>query len=279
MNEILKKDQLAPSVVRFRIAAPKIAAKRKAGQFIILRSEPDGERIPLTIANGNAAEGWIEIIFQVVGHGTTHLVELDVGDTILDLVGPLGKPTHVEKFGRCLCIGGGVGIAPLYPIVCALKEAGNHITTILGARNADILILENEMGARSDSLLIATDDGSKGYHGFAADVFKQLLAKGEAFDFAIVIGPAIMMKVTAALTTEAGIRTFASLNPIMVDGTGMCGGCRVTVHGATKFACVDGPEFDAAGIDWDELLKRLASYRDVEKQMLDDHNCGLADKA
>jgi NAD(P)H-flavin reductase len=278
MNEILKKDQLAPSVMRFRISAPKIAAKRKAGQFIILRSEPDGERIPLTIANANAEEGWIEIIFQVVGHGTTHLAELNVGDSVLDLVGPLGKPTHVEKFGRCLCIGGGVGIAPLYPIVCALKKAGNDITTILGARSANILILEEEMRAQSDNLLVATDDGSKGYHGFAADVFKELFARGERFDFAIVIGPAVMMKVTTALTVQVGIKTYASLNPIMVDGTGMCGGCRVTVDGTTKFACVDGPEFEAAGIDWDELLKRLAGYRAIEKQIMDDHNCKLADK-
>lgn len=277
MNEILKKETLAPNVQRYRIAAPRIAAKRKAGQFVILRAEADGERIPLTIANGNADEGWLEIIFQVVGHGTTHLSELNVGDEIPDLVGPLGKPTHVEKFGRCLCIGGGVGIAPLYPIVCALKEAGNHVTTILGARNADILILEDDMAAQSDEAYIATDDGSKGHHGFAADVFKNLLAEGKTFDFAIVIGPAIMMKVTTALTVAEGIKTFASLNPIMVDGTGMCGGCRVTVHGQTRFACVDGPEFDAAGIDWDEMLKRLGGYKTFEHKVMEDHTCKLAE--
>ncbi|MBD3239626.1 MAG: sulfide/dihydroorotate dehydrogenase-like FAD/NAD-binding protein [Chitinivibrionales bacterium] len=276
MNQILKKETLAPNVVRCRIEAPRIARKRQAGQFIILRAEPDGERIPLTIANGDAEQGWIEIIFQVVGHGTTHLAELRVGDEILDLVGPLGKPTHIEKFGHCLCVGGGVGIAPLCPIVCALREAGNEITTILGARNAELLILEDEMAAQSDALFVATDDGSKGHKGFAADVFKQRLAEGEKFDFAVVIGPAIMMKVTTALTVAEGIQTVASLNPIMVDGTGMCGGCRVTVHGQTRFACVDGPEFDAAGIDWDELVRRLASYRDAEHRMMDDHNCKLA---
>lgn len=277
MNRILKKELIAPQVLRFRVEAPRIAAKRKAGQFIILRTEDGNERIPLTIANANAAEGWIEIIFQVVGHGTTHLGSLNVGDSILDLAGPLGKPTHIEKFGRCLAIGGGVGIAPLYPIVAALKDAGNDVTTIIGARSASILILEDDMRAKSDRLMVCTDDGTKGHKGFVSDVFKQLQAAGEHFDFAIVIGPAIMMKVTTALTVAAGIKTFASLNPIMVDGTGMCGGCRVTVHKATKFGCVDGPEFDAAGIDWDELLKRLNSYKGFEKNTMEDHTCNLAE--
>jgi ferredoxin--NADP+ reductase len=199
-----------------------------------------------------------------------------VGDEILDLAGPLGKPTHIEKFGKCLAIGGGVGIAPLYPIVCALSEAGNDVTTVIGARNKDLIILEKDMAAKSRRLIVTTDDGSNGKKGFVSDVFKELIAAGEKFDFAIVIGPAIMMKVTAALTVGAGITTFASLNPIMVDGTGMCGGCRVTVHGQTKFACVDGPEFDAAGIDWDELLKRLNSYKGFEKNTMEEHNCRLA---
>ncbi len=277
MNRIVKKEQLSEQVLRYRIEAPRIAAKRKAGQFIILRTEEEGERIPLTIANGSAEEGWIEIIFQVVGHGTTHLAMLNEGDEILDLVGPLGKPTHIEKFGRCLAIGGGVGIAPLYPIVCALTEAGNEVTTIVGARNKDLLILEDEMKAKSSRLLVTTDDGSSGRKGFVSDVFKELLGAGETFDFAIVIGPAIMMKVTTALTVQAGIATYASLNPIMVDGTGMCGGCRVSVHGQTKFACVDGPEFDAAGIDWDEMLKRLNAYKGHERTTMENHTCKLAD--
>ena len=275
-NRILRREQLAPQVLRYRIDAPRIARKRKAGQFIILRATTDGERIPLTIANADAGEGWLEIIFQVVGHGTTHLAALGEGQELADLVGPLGKPTHVEKFGRCLAIGGGVGIAPLYPIVCALKQAGNHVTTVIGARSANILILEREMAAQSDQLLVATDDGSKGHHGFVSDVYKKLVAEGARFDYAVIIGPAIMMKVTAALTVQAGIPTWVSLNPIMVDGTGMCGGCRVTVHGKTKFACVDGPEFDASGVDWDELLKRLAGYRAFEKKTMDEHTCQLA---
>ncbi len=276
MNTILKKEQLAPEVVRFRIEAPKIAAKRKAGQFIICRSTNKAERIPLTIANANAQEGWIELIFQVVGAGTMILSNLNEGDTIFDLVGPLGKPTHVENFGNCLCIGGGVGIAPLYPIVSALKDAGNHVTTIIGARSKDILILEDDMKAKSSELHIATDDGSYGHHGFVSDVFNNLIAEGKTFNLAMVIGPAIMMKVTTALTIKEGIKTYASLNPIMIDGTGMCGGCRVSVHGKTKFGCVDGPEFDASGIDWDLLINRLNSYRDFEIKAKEEEHCRLA---
>jgi NAD(P)H-flavin reductase len=275
MNKILKKEQLAPEVVRFRIETPKIAAKRKAGQFIICRSTDTAERIPLTIANANAKEGWIELIFQIVGAGTMILSNLNEGDSIYDLVGPLGKPTHVENFGNCLCIGGGVGIAPLYPIVCALKDAGNHVTTIIGARSENILILENEMKEKSSELHVATDDGSYGYHGFVSDVFNNLIAEGKTFDLAMVIGPAIMMKVTTALTIKEGIKTYASLNPIMIDGTGMCGGCRVSVHGKTLFGCVDGPEFDASGIDWDLLINRLNSYRDFEIKAKEEQ-CRLA---
>ncbi len=275
MSKILAKQQLAPQVLRYRLEAPRIAKKRNAGQFVILRATEDGERIPLTIANGNAEEGWIEIIFQVVGHGTMSLAALNEGDSLSDLAGPLGKPTHIEKFGRCVCIGGGVGIAPLYPIVCALKAAGNDMTTIIGARNSDLLILEEEMRHESDQLHIATDDGSKGHKGFVSDIFNRLISEGEKFDFAIVIGPAIMMKVTTNLTVAAGIETYASLNPIMIDGTGMCGGCRVTVHGETKFACVDGPEFDAAGIDWEELVRRLGSYRLFEEKAKEEHDCRL----
>jgi ferredoxin--NADP+ reductase len=277
VSRILKKERLAPQVVRYRLETPRIARKRRAGQFVIVRSHEDGERIPLTIANAEPDEGWIEIIFQVVGRGTKLLAALEEGQELLDLAGPLGRPTHIEKFGRCLCIGGGVGIAPLHPIVRALKEAGNEVTTIIGARTRDLLILTEDMRRWSDTLLVATDDGSEGHHGFVSDVFKQLLDRGEEFDLAVVIGPAIMMKVTTAMTVERGIKTMASLNPIMIDGTGMCGGCRVTVHGQTKFACVDGPEFDAAGIDWDELLKRLGSYRDFEKKALEDHECKLAE--
>ena len=273
MPKIIKKERLSELVYRYRIDAPRIAKMRRAGQFIILRATTDGERVPLTIANANAQEGWIEIIFQVVGKSTKILSILSEGNDIIDLAGPLGRPTHIEKFGRCLCIGGGVGIAPLFPIVTALKAAGNDITTILGARSSNLLLLEDDMKQQSNRLIVTTDDGSRGTKGFAADIVKKLLADGEKFDFAVVIGPAIMMKFTSAITVAAGIKTVVSLNPIMIDGTGMCGGCRVTVGGETKFACVDGPEFDASKIDWDEMLKRLNGYRKFEKDSLEKHNC------
>ncbi len=276
MARILKRERLSDLVWRYRLHAPRIARKRKAGQFIILRPTQDGERIPLTIAHANGDEGWIEIIFQVVGKTTALLAQVPQGADIADVVGPLGRPTHVENFGRALCIGGGVGVAPLYPIVGALHEAGNDVTTVIGARSKDLLILEREMAAASTKLLVATDDGTKGHHGFVSDVFKMLVQQGEKFDYAIVIGPVVMMKVTAGLTVAQGIPTFASLNPIMVDGTGMCGGCRVTVGGKTRFACVDGPEFDAAAIDWDELIKRLSAYRSFEERKARDHECRLA---
>lgn len=276
MSTILKKEQLSEQVFRFRLQAERIARKRKAGQFIIIRADEQGERIPLTIANASANEGWIEIIFQTVGHGTLSLAALNEGDQVSDLVGPLGKPTHIESFGRCLCIGGGVGIAPLYPIVCALKEAGNDVTTIIGARTKELLILDEEMNEQSNRLFIASDDGSVGKKGFVSNIATDLFDAGEQFDLAVVIGPAVMMKATTSLTVGKGIKTMASLNPIMIDGTGMCGGCRVTVHGQTKFACVDGPEFDAAGIDWDELVKRLSGYKMFEQKARDEHECRLA---
>jgi NAD(P)H-flavin reductase len=273
MPKIIKKERLSELVYRYRIDAPRIARMRRAGQFIILRATTDGERVPLTIANASAQEGWIEIIFQVVGKSTKILSILREGNDIIDLAGPLGRPTHIEKFGRCLCIGGGVGIAPLFPIVTALAAAGNDITTILGARSSNLLLLEDDMKLQSNRLIVTTDDGSRGTKGFAADIVKKLLGEGEKFDFCVVIGPAIMMKITSAITVAAGIKTFVSLNPIMIDGTGMCGGCRVTVGGVTKFACVDGPEFDASKIDWDEMLKRLNGYRKFEQDSLERHNC------
>ncbi|HLV30852.1 MAG TPA: sulfide/dihydroorotate dehydrogenase-like FAD/NAD-binding protein [Chitinispirillaceae bacterium] len=275
MAKIIRKEKLSELVWRFRLDAPRIARKRKAGQFIILRPSNDTERIPLTIANADEAQGWIEIIFQVVGRTTLILSELSEGESVQDLAGPLGKPTHVENFGKCLCIGGGVGVAPLYPIVCALKNAGNEITTIIGSRTKDLLILHDEMQEKSDRVLVTTDDGSMGSKGFVSDVFDDLQNRGERFNIAFVIGPVIMMKVTTALTVKAGIKTYASLNPIMIDGTGMCGGCRVTVGGKTRFACVDGPEFDASGIDWDEMIKRLNSYRAFESKAQQSHVCKM----
>jgi NAD(P)H-flavin reductase len=275
MSKILKKEKLSETVWRYRLHAPRIAKKRLAGQFIILRAGKSSERIPLTIANADANDGWIEIIFQAVGKSTMMLAELNEGEEVSDLAGPLGKPTHIEKFGNCLCIGGGVGIAPLFPIIYALHKTNNKITSILGARTAGLLILEEEIKNISDRLFIATDDGSRGIKGFVSDVFNTLKNNGETFDLAVIIGPAIMMKVTSALTVAAGIKTFVSLNPIMIDGTGMCGGCRVSVDGLTKFACVDGPEFDASQIDWNEMIKRLGSYRNFESTAKEQHSCKI----
>ncbi|MCL2219482.1 MAG: sulfide/dihydroorotate dehydrogenase-like FAD/NAD-binding protein [Chitinispirillia bacterium] len=276
MAKILKKEQLSDSVWRFRLNAPRIARKRKAGQFIILRPVSDSERIPLTIANVDAGEGWIELIFQVIGRTTMQMRGLNVGDSVADLAGPLGNPTHIENFGRALCIGGGVGAAPLYPIIKAMFEAGNDVTAIIGARNKELILLEDEIRASSRRLLIATDDGSYGAKGFVSDVFNGLIGSGEKFDAAVVIGPAMMMRATCRLTVAAGIKTYASLNPIMIDGTGMCGCCRVTVGGETRFACVDGPEFDASLIEWDELIARMGSYKDFEKKAIEDyHTCRL----
>ena len=276
MAKILKKERLSATVLRYRLESPRIAKKRRAGQFVIVRPCDSGERIPLTIANADAGEGWIEIIFQVVGKSTMLLAALEPGDEVCDLAGPLGKPTHIEKFGSCLCIGGGVGIAPLFPIMCALHEAGNKVTAILVARSAELLMLEDEIKNHSSRMLIATDDGSKGTKGFVSDIFKSLVSQGEKFDLAVVIGPAIMMKVTSTLTVAAGIKTFVSLNPIMIDGTGMCGGCRVSVGGVNRFACVDGPEFDASKIDWDEMIKRLGAYKSFETTSKEKHSCKMA---
>lgn len=275
MTRLLKKEQLSEQVYRYRLDAPRIAKKRKAGQFIILRPVENSERIPLTIADSNASEGWIEIIFQVVGRTTMILSAMNESDLILDLAGPLGQPTHIENFGRCICIGGGVGVAPLYPIIAALNAAGNEVTSIIGARSKELIILEPEVRSQSQRTLVTTDDGSHGKKGFVSDIFKQLVANNEQFDAAFVIGPVMMMKAASTLTVAAGIKTFASLNPIMIDGTGMCGGCRVTVFNQTKFACVDGPEFDAAGIDWNELVKRQNSYKMFESEARHKHTCKL----
>lgn len=275
MSEILKKEQLSEQVFRYRLNAPRIAKRRKAGQFIILRPVQNSERIPLTIVDSDPQAGWIDIIFQVVGRTTMILGAFNTGDRILDLAGPLGQPTHIENFGKCLCIGGGVGVAPLYPIVKSLKEAGNEIVSIIGARNKNLVILEKEIQEQSDRLFVTTDDGSNGRKGFVSDVFRELNAAGEKFDAAFVIGPVMMMKVTTGLTVAAGIKSYASLNPIMIDGTGMCGGCRVTVFNQTKFGCVDGPEFDASGIDWNELIKRLNSYRMFETEAREKHQCKI----
>ena len=261
---ILGKDSLAPGVKRLVVSAPLIARKAHAGQFVILRIDERGERFPLTLVDWNPKEGTIVLILQEVGASTKKLGSLNVGDTIEDIVGPLGNPTEIEKYGMVAVIGGGVGTALIYPWVRALKEARNHVVTILGARNVSLLLLENELQSLSDELYISTDDGTKGIKGFTSDVLKSLLEKGTKFDLVMAAGPVPMMRAVAEVTRPFKVRTIVSLNPIMVDGTGMCGGCRVTVGGETKFACVDGPEFDAHQVDFRELTNRLRTYLEEE---------------
>ncbi len=265
MSQIADVKELAPSIKMFKVKAPEIAKKYKAGQFVILRVHEKGERIPLTIADSDEMEGTITLISQEVGKTTTALGKLRRGDRIPNLVGPLGKPSEVGNFGQVVVIGGGVATAVAYPEARALKGAGNRMISIIGARSKDLLILEEEMRRTSDELHITTDDGSKGHHGFVTDVLKQLIEKQTKIDRVVAFGPAIMMKAVANLTRPHRIKTMVSLNPIMVDGTGMCGACRVSVAGQTKFACVDGPSFDGHEVDFDLLMARLRMYLDQEK--------------
>ena len=267
MFKILSKEFLSESVFKMEIEAPLIAQARKAGHFIILRVDERGERIPLTISGSNDEDGSITIIVQKVGLSTLKLSQLNAGDFIHDVVGPLGNSTHIANTGTILCAGGGVGVAPLLPIAQALKQAGNRIVSVLAARNKDLIILEKEMRATSDEIIIMTDDGSYGEKGLVTHGMEAFITK-EKINEAVVIGPAIMMKFAAQLTKKYSIPTMASLNSIMVDGTGMCGACRVSVGGKTKFVCVDGPEFDAHQVDFDELLLRLGAYRDLERNAM-----------
>lgn len=266
MYKILIKQQLAPNVQFFEIEAPLIARKAQPGQFVILRINENGERIPLTIADFNRDTGTITIIFQEVGASTVELGRLNEGECLLDLVGPLGKPTHITKMDTVVCIGGGIGIAPVYPIARAMKEAGNEVISIIGARSEDILIYEKEMAAVSDELIITTDDGSKGRKALVTQPLKELLDSDKNISLVVAIGPVIMMKFVAETTRPYGVPTVVSLNPIMVDGTGMCGGCRVSVSNENKFACVDGPEFDGHKVDFDVLMSRQRMYKSQEKQ-------------
>jgi len=268
-HRIERKELLAPNVYRMAVLAPQIARKRKAGQFVILRVNETGERFPLTIVDSDAEAGTVSIIFQAVGKSTRLLGALEEGDTILDLVGPLGKPTHVADFGHVVCIGGGVGIAPAYPIARAMKAGGNRVTSIISARSRDLVILEAEMRAASDVLKVATDDGSYGFHGFPTQILQEMIDAGKQIDLAVAVGPVPMMRAVCQVTGPRKIKTQVSLNPIMVDGTGMCGGCRVSVGGKTRFCCVDGPEFDGHEVDFDLLTKRLRTYTEHEKESLD----------
>jgi len=269
MHKIVSKELLGPDIHRYRITAPEVAKYRKPGQFVIVRVCDEGERIPLTIADSDPDEGTVALVVQAVGKSTVQMSHLEVGDSIPDLTGPLGKPTHIERVGTVLCVGGGIGNAPLYPITKALKEVGNRIISILGARSKNLLILEEEMSSASDEVIITTDDGSYGMKGLVTDAIRMLVDRGEKIDQAFAIGPPVMMKFVSLLTKELGIPTVVSLNPIMIDGTGMCGGCRITVDGETKFACVDGPEFDGHGVDFDELQKRLSSYLEHEAEAME----------
>jgi ferredoxin--NADP+ reductase len=248
------------------IEAPLVAKKAQPGQFIILRINETGERIPLTIADFNRQAGSITLIFQEVGATTTELGYLNIGDKILDLVGPLGTASHLEKFGTVVCIGGGIGTAPLYPIARAMKEIGNQVVSIVGARNQELIVYEEEMAAVSDSLTITTDECSKGEKGLVINPLQRMIDRGEKIDLVVAIGPLIMMKSVAEVTRPYNIPTIASLNPIMVDGTGMCGGCRVSVGNKNKFACVDGPEFDAHQVDFDLLMARGRMYKSHEQR-------------
>jgi len=267
MYEIVAKSLIAPEIKLFRVRAPLVAEKAKPGNFVVVRVDERGERIPLTIADWDPSEGTITLVVQEVGVTTLKLGKLDVGDSLLNCIGPLGNPSRIERFGTVVCVGGGVGIPPVYPIARALKKVGNHVISIIGAKTADLLIFERGMREASDEIFITTDDGSYGRRGFVSGVLAELLSQ-RRIDRVIAIGPAIMMKVVAEATRPYKIETIASLNSIMVDGTGMCGACRVSVGGETKFTCVDGPEFDAHQVDFDLLMARLNMYKDKEQEAL-----------
>ena len=265
MNKIISKEYFSANVVKFEVEAPLIAKARKAGHFVIVKVGAKGERIPLTIADADLTKGTITLVIQKMGVSSSKVCALEVGDYITDMVGPLGKATHIENFGTVICACGGVGTAPMMPIVQALKNAGNKVITVLAARNKDLIILEEQMRNYSDEVIIMTDDGSSGNKGLVTNGVESVIQR-EKVDLCVTIGPAIMMKFVSQLTKQYEVPTLASLNTIMVDGTGMCGACRVTVGGKTKFVCVDGPEFDAHQVDFDEMLMRLGGYKEMEQE-------------
>lgn len=265
MYKILDRQDLVPNTSLFKVEAPAVAKKAQAGQFVIVRVDERGERIPLTIADWDREEGSITIVFAAVGTTSSKLAHLKAGDSILNFVGPLGLPTHIDKYGTVVCVAGGVGVAPIAPIARALKQAGNKVITIMGARCRDLLFWEDRLASFSDRLIVTTDDGSYGRKGLVTEPLKELLESGEKVDLAVIIGPSIMMKFGSKTTEPFGVKTIVSLNPIMVEGTGMCGCCRVSVNGVTKFACVDGPDFDGHRVDWDLLMSRQRIYLKEEK--------------
>ena len=267
MNKIVNKEYFSENVVKFDVEAPLIAKARKAGHFVIVKIGEKGERIPLTIADSDIQKGTITLVVQKMGVSSAKLCALNVGDYITDLVGPLGKATHIENFGTVICACGGVGTAPMLPIVAALKKVGNKVITILAARTKELIILEKQIREHSDEVIIMTDDGSYGSKGLVTNGI-ETVATREKVDLCVTVGPAVMMKFVSLLTKKYNIPTVASLNTIMVDGTGMCGACRVTVDGKTKFVCVDGPEFDAHQVDFDEMMLRLGAYKEMEQEAM-----------
>ncbi|MFH1825116.1 MAG: sulfide/dihydroorotate dehydrogenase-like FAD/NAD-binding protein [Candidatus Firestonebacteria bacterium] len=277
MFKIVRKKILSETTKLIEIEAPLIAKSAKSGQFVVLRIYEKGERIPLTMADKNPTKGTITIVFQEVGKSTIHLGTLNEGDAILDLLGPLGKPTDFGHAKKIICIGGGVGIAEIYPEVKELRESGKYVITIIGARNKGLLFFENELKEISHEFYITTDDGSSGRKGFVSDVLRELLTKDKEIDLVLAVGPIIMMKVISNLTKGFNVKTVVSLNPVMLDATGMCGACRVTIDGKTKFACVDGPSFDGHLVDFDELTKRLNQFKEQEKLSKErfEHKCKI----
>lgn len=276
---IVQKRPVAPKVMRYVVRAPEIAEVRKAGQFVMVRPNEQGERIPLTIADADPKAGTITLVVQEVGKSTAMMAAVPEGGAFLDVVGPLGSPTHIEKKGTVVCIGGGIGIAPVHPIAQAMRAAGNKVVSILGARTKDLLIMEEEMRRASDEVLVCTDDGSYGQKALVTEVLKQVIEARGKPDEVVAIGPPIMMKFVAKTTEPYQIPTLVSLNSVMIDGTGMCGGCRVTIGGKTKFVCVDGPEFDGHQVDFDEMMRRQSFYADQEKLSYERYLAGRAAEA
>jgi len=275
MFKVVRKEVLNSSVKLLEIEAPYVARKAEPGQFVMLRITESGERIPLTIADYDREKGTVTIIFQEVGKTTKLLGQMEAGEYLLDFAGPLGKASHLEGYKKVAVIGGGLGSAIAYPQAKKLHSMGTEVHLIAGFRNKDLIILEDEMRKVSSKLFITTDDGSNGNKGFVSDVLKKLIEEGNEYDLVIAIGPLIMMKVVSNLTRQYGIKTLVSMNPIMIDGTGMCGGCRITVGGETKFACVDGPDFDGHEVDFDEAMRRQLMYKDEERKSLEMHECRL----
>ncbi|MBI4320971.1 MAG: sulfide/dihydroorotate dehydrogenase-like FAD/NAD-binding protein [Chloroflexi bacterium] len=273
MYDVVDTAVLTANSKLLKVSAPQIAKRAKPGQFVMVRIGERGERIPLTIADHDPVQGTITIIVQQIGKTSRALAALNVGDAISDVVGPLGVPSEIRKFGTIVCVGGGFGMAAIYPIARALKEAGNRIIAIIGARNEDLLLWEDRMSAVADELLITTDDGSRGRKGRVIDALKEVLADGRRIDLVVAVGPVVMMRAVSNITLPYGVHTVASLNPIMIDGTGLCGGCRVTIDGRNQFVCVDGPDFDAHKVNWEELMSRLTIYQADEKVALEKYQC------